>query len=143
MAGQGLNRQTVAFVFGFFKLPHFLPLLALPEVSRSSTGSLRNLSPVSEHWHLPFAVTVSFPVHRSRSAVVLAVQFSFLNVLLVPSRPALALARVLVRILRPLRESETSAGGQRTRLSDTAKFGPLLWAEQGFGTGHHTHLEPT
>src|ERR1035441_1963112 len=67
----------VGFVFGSLMPPHFLPLPVIPEVSRSSTGSWRSLLPASERWHLPFAVTVSVPVHRGRSAAVLADRFFF------------------------------------------------------------------
>src|ERR1035441_10666515 len=87
----------VAFVFGSFMLPHFLPLPVIPEVSRSSTGSWRSLLPASERWHLPFAVTVSVPVHRGRSAAVLADRFFFPHVVPVPSRFLLDPSGVLSR----------------------------------------------
>src|ERR1035437_9727076 len=72
------------FVFGFFMPPHFLPLPVIPEVSRSSTGSLQNPSPVCEHWHLASALTVSFPVHRGRSAAEPVGRSSFLPAVPVP-----------------------------------------------------------
>src|ERR1035437_3610452 len=98
----------VAFVFRFFMPPHFLPLPVIPEVSRSSTGSLRSLLPVSERWHLASALTVSVPVLRGRSAAVLADRFFFLHAVPVPSRLSLLSSGVLFRTQRPLPESETS-----------------------------------
>src|SRR5271157_5439227 len=99
----------VAFVFGFFMLPHFLPFPMIPEVSRSSTGSWRSLLPACERWHLASAMTVSVPIHRGRSAVVLADRFFFLHAVPVPSPPSLSTAAILARTLQRLPESETSA----------------------------------
>src|SRR6266849_1164569 len=70
-------RDFVRFVFGSFMLPHLLPLPVIPEVSRSSTGSLRNLSPACERWHLASALTVSVPAQRGQSAVAQVGQFFF------------------------------------------------------------------
>src|ERR1019366_7475045 len=98
----------VGFVFGSLMPPHFLPLPVIPEVSRSSTGSLRNPSPVSERWHPVSAMTVSVPVQWGRSAAMLAVQFSFLHAVPVPCLLSLAPAEVLFRTRRPHPESETS-----------------------------------
>ena len=99
----------VAFVFGFFMLPYFPPLPVIPEVSRSSTGSWRNLWPACEHWHLASALTVSVPVQQGRSSGGLADQFFFLHAVPVPSRFLLDPSGVLSRTRRPLPEFGTSA----------------------------------
>src|ERR1035441_9136946 len=92
----------VAFVFGSFMPPRFLPLPVIPEVSQSSTGSLRNPSPVSERWHLASAMTESVPVQWGRSAAEPVGQSSFQHAEPVPSRLSHVLSEVHARILRSL-----------------------------------------
>src|ERR1019366_6644606 len=68
------------------------------------------LLPVSERWHLAFAMTESFPVQRGRSAAEPVGQSSFLHASPVPSRLSHVLSEVHARILRSLPKPETLTG---------------------------------
>src|ERR1019366_8321240 len=86
------------------------------------------LLPVSERWHLAFAMTESVPVQGGRSAAEPVGQSSFQHAEPVPSRLSHVLSEVHARILRSLPKPETLTGPLATscRCSAAGKRDQLL-----------------